>query len=107
MLPNAGAHLLPDAGARHEWALGAVGCSGVYGGVGTAALLPPSRRARFDDTHGRGRAHRAHNAFEVETRCGKQTSKLALGALAPRCHRKHLEIEQERALGLAVLRALG
>src|SRR6266545_506793 len=77
-------------------------------GVGTATLLPTSSRASFDDTHGRGRAHSSHNAFEVETRCGKKTSKLALCALAPpRRHRKHLEIEQERDLGLAVLRALG
>src|SRR5215468_8388299 len=84
------------------------GCRRRFGRVGTAALLPTSSRARFNDTHGRGRAHSAHNAFEAETRCGEKTSELALCALAPPWrHRQHLEIEQERDLGLAVLRALG
>src|SRR5262249_36408585 len=61
---NAAPQPLPEAGARHKRTLEAVGCRRWFGRVGTAALLPTSSRASFDDTHGRGRAHRSHNAFE-------------------------------------------
>src|SRR5262249_34490100 len=55
----------------------------LFGRVVTAAVLPASHRARLDNAHGRGRAHRSHNALKTEPRCGEKTPKLALGALLP------------------------